>query len=102
MSKKGEDNVLVMPSDHMILNNDIFSEFKKELYIFLFLFFTSSVNRKILNGYEVREFKEKPILEIAKEYVKNGYYWNAGIFLFNTKLFTEEVKKETRIYIIPS
>ena len=26
MSKKGEDNVLVMPSDHMILNNDIFSE----------------------------------------------------------------------------
>ncbi|MBW9221805.1 mannose-1-phosphate guanylyltransferase/mannose-6-phosphate isomerase [Methanothermococcus sp. SCGC AD-155-C09] len=44
-------------------------------------------------GYVVEEFKEKPDLETAKKYVNNGYLWNSGMFLFNTDLFEEELKK---------
>ncbi|MDK9710957.1 mannose-1-phosphate guanylyltransferase/mannose-6-phosphate isomerase [Acidaminobacter sp.] len=45
------------------------------------------------NGFLVKTFKEKPDLETAKAYIDDGYYWNAGIFMFHTKLFIEEVKR---------
>jgi len=44
-------------------------------------------------GYKVSEFREKPDLETAKKYIKEGCLWNSGIFLFKTDLFFEEVKK---------
>ena len=43
-------------------------------------------------GYEVSEFKEKPNLEVAKQYVKDDYLWNSGMFFFNTKLFESELQ----------
>ncbi|MFN3527829.1 MAG: mannose-1-phosphate guanylyltransferase/mannose-6-phosphate isomerase, partial [Candidatus Altarchaeaceae archaeon] len=43
--------------------------------------------------YKVEEFKEKPDFEKAKKYLSEGYLWNSGMFLFNTKLFMEKVKK---------
>ena len=44
-------------------------------------------------GYLVEEFKEKPDLETAKKYIESGYFWNSGMFLFNTDIFEEELKK---------
>ncbi|MDR2531909.1 MAG: mannose-1-phosphate guanylyltransferase/mannose-6-phosphate isomerase [Oscillospiraceae bacterium] len=44
-------------------------------------------------GFTVEAFKEKPDFETAKEYVKQGYLWNSGMFMFNTAVFTEEVRK---------
>lgn len=36
---------------------------------------------------EIAEFVEKPDLDTAREYLaKGGYYWNAGIFLFQPKV----------------
>ena len=32
----------------------------------------------------VKEFKEKPNEEQAKVYIRNGYVWNSGIFIWNT------------------
>ena len=43
-------------------------------------------------GFEVLEFKEKPDLEDAREYVENGYLWNSGMFLFSTGLFRSELQ----------
>jgi len=43
-------------------------------------------------GYEVSEFKEKPDLEDARQYVRNGYLWNSGMFLFCTELFISELQ----------
>ena len=44
--------------------------------------------------YSVKEFKEKPDLETAKRYIKEGnYLWNAGIFVWNVKTITESIKK---------
>lgn len=44
-------------------------------------------------GFRVRGFREKPDEETAKKYIEEGCLWNSGMFLFETKLFLEEVKK---------
>jgi mannose-1-phosphate guanylyltransferase/mannose-6-phosphate isomerase len=42
----------------------------------------------------VEKFVEKPNLETAKEYLKNGkYYWNSGIFVWKTKTLLTEIEK---------
>lgn len=38
-------------------------------------------------------FVEKPPKDIAEEYVKKGYLWNAGIFVWSAKIFRSEIKK---------
>ncbi|AKB29891.1 Mannose-1-phosphate guanylyltransferase (GDP) [Methanosarcina siciliae T4/M] len=44
-------------------------------------------------GYRVSEFREKPDFETAQKYIEEGCLWNSGMFLFETGLFFEEVKK---------
>ena len=39
--------------------------------------------------FEVEQFVEKPALEIAKQYVSNGYLWNSGMFVFKAKVFMQ-------------
>ena len=43
-------------------------------------------------GFEVAQFKEKPDHETACRYLKEGYLWNSGMFMFHTGQFTEAVK----------
>jgi len=43
-------------------------------------------------GFEVELFKEKPDYETACRYLKEGYLWNSGMFMFQSKQFTEAVK----------
>lgn len=43
--------------------------------------------------YKVKKFHEKPKIEIAKKYLKEGrYFWNSGIFIWDTDFFFEEIK----------
>ena len=50
-------------------------------YIEADLSYSSPTNNNI---YRVDSFKEKPDLEVAKQYVKeNNYFWNSGIFIWN-------------------
>jgi len=44
-------------------------------------------------GYRVSEFREKPDLRTAEKYIQEGCLWNSGMFLFDTELFFDEVKK---------
>jgi mannose-1-phosphate guanylyltransferase/mannose-6-phosphate isomerase len=49
---------------------------------------------KLLSGGAIADvFKEKPDEKTAKEYVRDGYLWNSGIFLLSTDCFFEELKK---------
>lgn len=108
ISKKGNDSVVVFPSDHMILKGEEFANIikdSKELTkdsIITFGIKPDGPNTgygyiapgdKKLNGYQVKEFKEKPKYEVAVTYIDAGYFWNAGIFMFNTELFIDEVKQ---------
>ncbi|GAB6066637.1 mannose-1-phosphate guanylyltransferase/mannose-6-phosphate isomerase [Aquifex pyrophilus] len=92
--------VLVLPSDHLIRNEEAFKdavergkEVAKRGYIVLFGekptypetgYGYIKLFKEIENGvYEVERFEEKPNYERAKEYVKDGkHLWNCGIFLF--------------------
>lgn len=45
-------------------------------------------------GFVVDKFVEKPIVEVAQDYVNSGkYYWNSGMFLFRASRYLEELKK---------
>jgi mannose-1-phosphate guanylyltransferase len=43
----------------------------------------------------VSEFKEKPSLEVAIEYLRTGrYLWNASMFVWNVSAFLDELKRQ--------
>ncbi len=44
--------------------------------------------------YKIEQFKEKPSLALARRYVKNkNYFWNSGMFMFDTGVAAENLKK---------
>lgn len=102
-----KENIIVLPSDHKIINNQHFSQIIKESleltgeYIVTFGIKPThshtgygyiSLGESFKNAHYIKEFVEKPNKTLAESYINQGYLWNAGIFLFNTNLFLEEVK----------
>ena len=49
--------------------------------------------KAVQGGFEVAEFKEKPDIETARTYMKEGYLWNSGMFMFHSAQFNEAVKR---------
>jgi len=48
----------------------------------------------IPNTFNVKEFKEKPDLKTAKEFVESGeYVWNSGMFIAKCSVILEEIKQ---------
>lgn len=107
IAKKGNDYIVVFPSDHRITKSKEFIEILKASEalakdsIITFGIKPDGPNtgygyiepaEEKKNGYSVKEFKEKPDYKTAVEYIQKGYFWNAGIFMFNTEVFTNEVK----------
>ena len=44
--------------------------------------------------YDIKSFKEKPSLEIAKNYLDfSNYFWNSGIFMFKASVYLDELEK---------
>lgn len=44
------------------------------------------------NVFSVLNFVEKPDESTAKKYVKKGYLWNSGMFMFNAKMFLKALQ----------
>lgn len=44
-------------------------------------------------AFRVAEFREKPDLSTAEEYLQRGYLWNSGIFVWSAAGFLAEVRK---------
>jgi len=45
---------------------------------------------------KVESFREKPCLEVAKQYLEAGnYFWNAGIFVWNVATIVESLRRYT-------
>ena len=104
-SKDPKANVIVAPSDHIMLKEDVFRERLSEAlqksaegnnlvtlgikpsradtgYGYIQFEKSESVSKK------VKQFTEKPDLEIAEQFVESGeYVWNAGIFIGTTQSF---------------
>lgn len=108
ISENGGGKVIVLPSDHFLEINEYYKgafEAASELAdIFLVTFGIKpskphtgygyiKPGEKIGGGYKVDKFVEKPDLSTAEKYVREGYLWNSGMFLFDSEIFTEECKK---------
>jgi len=55
--------------------------------------FPKGVRAGDLKPLEVRRFREKPDLPLAKRYVKSGnFYWNAGMFFWKTSVLLDALR----------
>lgn len=107
--RHGHDPILlVLPADHTIKNIDAFQQAIQQAVQLaeqglLVTFGIVPTHPEIgygyiqrgeaLNvGYRVNAFVEKPIYQVAEEYVNSGnYYWNSGMFVFKASRFLEEL-----------
>lgn len=105
--------ILVVPSDHLIEDNENFIETVKkgeklaeEGYIVTFGIepsypetgygYINILNTPLLDGFKVKEFVEKPDSATAQKYIDaKTYFWNSGIFMFKASTMIEEIKKLT-------
>lgn len=101
--KSVKEQALVLPSDQFIENDSIFfDKLNKAVEVSKEKLVTFGITAKHpetgfgyiqhKNGIVIN-FKEKPNEDKAKEYIEKGYLWNSGMFLFDKKVFFEELKK---------
>lgn len=115
---KKNDVFLVMPSDHLILDEDNFLEdvklavslAKKGNFVTFgimpakpetgFGYIETVKGKKNTRYLSVINFVEKPDIKTATTYLRKGsFYWNSGIFVFDYQNFIKAVKEfETEIY----
>ncbi len=100
-----EEILLIVPSDHLIEKTDDYEKSIKEAIKLandgnLVTFGIKPGYPEIgygyieAAGYDVKAFKEKPNLELAKKYLEAGnYFWNSGMFCFKANTFLNELKK---------
>ena len=123
-----EEIVLVTPSDHLIKDETAYLEAMKKAKTFAqsgylvtfgitpkypetgFGYIEAEPQSVKRSGLSVKNFKEKPDLLTAKNYLSENlalnakrlalkYYWNSGMFCFKAGVFLEELKKYSpRIY----
>lgn len=111
-----DDVVLIVPSDHLIMQTEKFYttvqegiKLAEQGYIVTFGIKPNypetgygyiKTEKPLSTGYKVERFVEKPDLETAKKYLESGnYFWNGGIFIGKISTFLEEIKKfEPSIY----
>jgi mannose-1-phosphate guanylyltransferase/mannose-6-phosphate isomerase len=108
-----DDIFLVLSSDHIIKEEDVFAkivtnsiESAKESIITFWIKPTKAhtwygyinFEKKWEAPYKVLNFKEKPDIQTAKEYIEKWYYWNAWIFMFSKWVFMKELEKHNKEY----
>lgn len=106
-------NIVVAPSDHLILKEDVFLmeidrglQFVEQNPFLLTLGIKPSRpetgygyiqenHEEIVDGIKkVKTFTEKPNLDLAKIFFESGeFVWNSGIFLWNTKTILNSFKQ---------
>jgi len=107
-TQSGDDHCLVFPSDHVITHPEDFvrqvrvGEPLAAQHLVTFGIEPTEPNTgygyicpgaQLGSGYAVQQFKEKPDHATALDYVSRGYYWNSGIFLFDSVVFKQEVER---------
>lgn len=106
-------NIIVAPSDHIILNEDEFVRIAASAVDFVskndalatlgirptrpdtgygyIQFFEEETSEGI---HKVKTFTEKPQKEVAKQFLASGdFLWNAGIFIWNVKTILSALEK---------
>lgn len=113
IQRKYEDAIMiVLPSDHLIKYNNIFTETLAnacdvaEINANLvtigitpnypetgYGYIKADKNKQLKKTYSVERFVEKPDFDLAKTYVESGdYYWNSGMFVWKLSSILENMK----------
>ena len=105
-----DELMIVMPADHVIYNVEAFHSAIESAAIQaqqgkLVTFGIAPLKPETGYGYiksgdaldqhafQIDQFKEKPDLDTAKQYLASGdYYWNSGIFVFKPSAYLAELK----------
>ena len=105
-SKDSKANIVVTPSDHVVMNTPEFQRVIRECMLFTsesdaivtlgmkpnrpetgYGYIQGDLSASTLRNKEifrVDSFHEKPDLQTAQQYIKNNsFFWNAGIFIWN-------------------
>ncbi len=108
--ENGQDPILfVLPSDHVIQNQDIFYEAiaiacahaeKSKLVTFGIVphapetgYGYIQAGERCDDAYVVKRFVEKPSQQLAEQYLaQGGYYWNSGMFLFRASIILRAIE----------
>lgn len=107
-----EANIVVSPSDHLILNEPDFTqtilkglEFTRKRPVLLTLGIKPNrpetgygyiqMDEELCDAYrKVKTFTEKPNLELAKVFIESGeFLWNSGIFIWSVEAILEALRK---------
>ncbi|MEN9302097.1 MAG: hypothetical protein RL264_526 [Bacteroidota bacterium] len=113
-SSNPEANLIITPSDHLIINSKRFNEIistavevaeKEHRLVTLgiqptrpdtgygYIEFDNSDGVEAGRAYSVVQFREKPNLATASEFLAAGnFYWNAGIFVWKANVILEALK----------
>lgn len=108
LNVKLDSNVLILPSDHLIEPQEVFSLYLEKIEPLLqknlILFGIKPTKPETGYGYiqmgtkfdsftnQVKRFVEKPDSKTAETYLASGdYYWNSGMFAFSVRLFWEKL-----------
>ena len=105
MALDEDDIVFVTTSDHLVKNQQAYEEavlqskkLAEQGHLVTFgiqpTYPETGFGYIEANGNDVKSFKEKPDIQTAKDYIKQGnYFWNSGMFCFKAGVFLEELKK---------
>jgi len=105
LGMKEEDIVLVLPSDHLIEENESYIEAVNQAVKFAEDDFLVTFGIKPrypetgfgyihIDGSDVIEFIEKPEIKKAKAFLTTGkHLWNSGMFCFKAGTYLKELKK---------
>ncbi len=114
-------NVLVVPADHYIPDTEVFAGQMKDAlqmagqraiitsgikpylphtgYGYIQFQRDDAATMNKTDFFSVSEFKEKPELEVAREYLEDGnYYWNSGMFMYNLRHFKSFLEEYAEYY----
>lgn len=105
--QQGEDVILlVLPADHVVLYPERFAQVVEQAAQLaneggVVTFGVKPTGPETGYGYieqgegnTIASFKEKPDLDIARDYLARGnYFWNSGMFAFTVKTFVQEMEK---------
>ncbi len=110
LADKDDSLLLILPSDHVVQDEDSFVAAVNEAVPLaesgkLITFGIEPTEchsgygyikkgKRQDSGFIVDSFVEKPVAEIAKDYIVSGeYFWNSGMFLFKSSRYLHELKK---------
>ena len=107
LSLNKDANLIVVPSDHAVLNENAFVDNIKTGFEFVaehdcilslgikptrpepgYGYIQKGEEACVEGVYKVKSFTENPEREFAKMFMENGeFYWNTGFFIFNSQQF---------------